>query len=104
MQSELKRKRLSVVDDINFDSNEISTKIDDSNEDFKVVLNTSTSSSIKNSQMRLKLPALAMACDRTGISDRSTATIASAILQDVGIILIDTKKKCDRYNESSQRK
>jgi len=42
--------------------------------------------------MRLKLPALAMACDRTGISNRSAATIASAILQDVGIISIDTKK------------
>ncbi|KAL4084226.1 hypothetical protein QTP88_028052 [Uroleucon formosanum] len=58
----------------------ISTEIDDSDENFIAV---STSSSIKNSQMRLKLPALAMAYDRTGISDRSAATIASAILKDV---------------------
>lgn len=91
MQSELKKKSLSVVDEINFDSDERSTEIDDSDEDFRSVLNTSTSPSIKISQMRLKLPALAMACDRTGISDRSAATIASAILQDVGIISIDTK-------------
>lgn len=67
-------------------------------------MNTSTSSSINNSQMRLKLPALAMVCDRTGISDRSAATIASAILQDVGIISIDTKKNViDRMKVRRER-
>ncbi|CAI6354166.1 unnamed protein product [Macrosiphum euphorbiae] len=54
--------------------------------------------------MRLKLPALAMACDRTGISDRSAATIASAILQDVGIISVDTKKNViDRMKVRRER-
>lgn len=32
------------------------------------------------------LPALARACDRYGVSDRSAAAIASAVLEDVGII------------------
>lgn len=52
----------------------------------------STYSANKQSQMRLELPALALACDRTGISDRTAATIASAILQDVGIIKTDDKQ------------
>ena len=95
---------MSVVNEINFNSDEVSTEIDDSDEDFIAVLNTPTSSSIKNSQMRLKLPALAMACDRTGISDRSAATIASAILQDVGIISVDTKKNViDRMKVRRER-
>lgn len=50
----IKKKSLSVVDEITFDSNKISTEIDDSGEDFRSVLNTSTSHSIKISQMRLK--------------------------------------------------
>lgn len=32
------------------------------------------------------LPELARACDRYGVSDRSAAAIASAVLEDVGII------------------
>jgi len=35
----------------------------------------STYSANKQSQMRLELPALALACDRTGISDRTAATL-----------------------------
>ncbi|CAI6376528.1 unnamed protein product [Macrosiphum euphorbiae] len=66
----IEKKKLSVVNEINFNSDEVSTEIDDSDEDCIAVLNTLTSSSIKNSQMRFKLPALAMACDRTEISDR----------------------------------
>jgi len=52
----------------------------------------STYSANKQSQMRLDLSALALACDRTGISDRTAATIAIAILQDVGIIKTDDKQ------------
>ncbi|KAF2893366.1 hypothetical protein ILUMI_12807 [Ignelater luminosus] len=37
-------------------------------------------------QMRDKLLLVAPACDRTGISDRSAAIIAFAVLRDVGII------------------
>jgi hypothetical protein len=46
-------------------------------------------SSVSGTPARLKrdLPALARACDRHGISDRSAAAIASAVLQDFGLIL-----------------
>lgn len=33
-----------------------------------------------------QFPQLALACDRTGISDRSAATIVSAVLEDVGLV------------------
>ena len=36
--------------------------------------------------MRVKLSSVASACDRHGLSDRAAASIASAVLQDVGII------------------
>lgn len=43
--------------------------------------------------MRVKLPTVASACDRTGVSDRAAAAIASAVLKDVGIITEDNKSK-----------
>jgi hypothetical protein len=36
--------------------------------------------------MRLKLPALATACDKTGVSDRAAAMISSAVIEDVGLL------------------
>ena len=36
--------------------------------------------------MRLSLPCLASACDRRMVSDRSAAAIASAVLEDVGLV------------------
>lgn len=45
------------------------------------------------SQMRLQLPSLAQACDRTGISDRSAAIIVSAVLKDVGIVTKEDPSK-----------
>ncbi|CAG4957331.1 unnamed protein product [Parnassius apollo] len=35
---------------------------------------------------KLNLSSLALACDRTGVSDRAAAIIASSVLKDVGII------------------
>ncbi|CAG9792722.1 unnamed protein product [Diatraea saccharalis] len=35
---------------------------------------------------RFSLPSLALACDRTGVSDRAAAIIASSVLKDVGIV------------------
>lgn len=65
---------------------------------------SSTYSANKQSQMRLELPALALACDRTGISDRTAATIASAILQDVGIIkTYDKEHVIDRMKIRRER-
>ena len=40
----------------------------------------------KFNQMRVKLPSVASACDRLGLSDRAAASIASAVLQDIGIV------------------
>ena len=42
-------------------------------------------------QMRVNLPSLTLACDRTGVSDRSAAIIASAVLQDFGVVTSDDK-------------
>lgn len=36
--------------------------------------------------MRLELSNVARECDRHGVSDRCTALIVSAVLQDVGIV------------------
>jgi len=36
--------------------------------------------------MRLPLPTLARECDRYGLSDRAAASLASAVLQDVGLV------------------
>lgn len=45
------------------------------------------------SQMRVHLNKLALVCDRAGVSDRSAAMIASAVLQDVGIVNEKDKSK-----------
>lgn len=39
--------------------------------------------------MRIKLPSLAIACDRTGVSDRAAAIIANAVLEDIGALSKD---------------
>lgn len=39
--------------------------------------------------MRLKLPSVALACDRTGVSDRAAALIANAVLEDLGMVSKD---------------
>lgn len=57
------------------------------------------------SQMRLTLPSLAQACDRTGVSDRSAAIIANAVLKDVGLISKEeTSKIIDRSKIRRERK
>lgn len=57
------------------------------------------------SQMRLALPSLAQACDRTGVSDRSAAIIANAVLKDVGLISKEEKSKIiDRSKIRRERK
>ena len=39
-----------------------------------------------NKQMRLSLPTVATACDRHGLSDRAASSLATAVLQDMGIV------------------
>jgi hypothetical protein len=45
-----------------------------------------SSSSTGNLRLKRDLPALARACDRVGVSDRAAAAIASAVLEDFGMI------------------
>lgn len=53
---------------------------------------------------RLNLPSLALACDRTGVSDRAAAIIASSVLKDVGIISSnDTSSVIDRSKLRRER-
>ena len=42
-------------------------------------------------RMNVALPTVARICDQYGISDRSAAAVASAVLQDIGIITADEK-------------
>ncbi|KAJ8930507.1 hypothetical protein NQ314_016691 [Rhamnusium bicolor] len=53
--------------------------------------------------MRLKLPSGALACDRTGVSDRAAAIIANAVLEDIG--MVSKKQLCNdnRQNENQER-
>lgn len=39
-----------------------------------------------SSQMRISLPSMTAICDRTSISDRSVAIIASFVLQDMNLV------------------
>lgn len=70
---------------------------------------TNSKSSIEEScpstsQMRLKLPSLAQACDRTGVSDRSAAIIVNAALTDMGILTKeDPSKIVDRSKIRRER-
>lgn len=59
----------------------------------------------RSKQMRINLPSLAQACDRTGVSDRSAAIIASAVLKDIGLVTIEeTCKIIDRSKIRRERK
>lgn len=58
----------------------------------------------KNQQMRIQLTAFAKTCDRHGISDRSAAALASAVLHDVGIVTPeDPSKIIDRSKVRRER-
>ncbi|KAL4720314.1 hypothetical protein ACJJTC_013568 [Scirpophaga incertulas] len=53
---------------------------------------------------RLSLLSLALACDRTGVSDRAAAMIASSVLKDVGIVSSnDTGSVIDRSKLRRER-
>ncbi|VEN46785.1 unnamed protein product [Callosobruchus maculatus] len=55
-------------------------------------------------QMRQKLSSFARECDRHGISDRTAASISSALLQDIGFISeTDTSKVIDRNKVRRER-
>lgn len=50
------------------------------------------------------LPSLGAVCDRTGVSNRSAALIATSVLQDHGIITDENKESIiDRHKVTRQR-
>lgn len=63
-----------------------------------------TPESKRQKMMTVRLPSLAKACDRTGISDRAAAIIASSVLQDMRIVSPnDTSKVIDRSKIRRER-
>nr|CAI5861111.1 unnamed protein product [Callosobruchus analis] len=63
-----------------------------------------SSSKTKENQMRYRLENLATACDRTGVSDRSASLIASAVLQDVGLISNEDTSTSQAIDRNKQRR
>lgn len=86
----MRRNMMLKVEETNEDISEESTSLKSSDSEFdsNEVLTSLSKPPEKpsTSQMRVKLPSLASICDRTGVSDRAAASIASAVLQDVGVI------------------
>lgn len=72
------------------DDDDMSVMSDDSDFDFEMLANTPSKPTptriAKGNQMRVKLPSVALACDRHGLSDRAAASITSAVLQDIGVV------------------
>jgi hypothetical protein len=61
-------------------------------------------SNLTPKQMRIQLPTVARECDRWGISDRSAAAVATAVLQDIGIVSEnDTSNVVDRSKIRRER-
>ena len=59
----------------------------------------------ESNQLRIKLTSLGRTCDRFRISDRAGATVASAALQDFGVITTQEKSKVvDKSKRRRQRK
>lgn len=59
----------------------------------------------RTKQMRISLPNLAQACDRTGVSDRAASLITNSVLQDLSIILVEHHDKIiDRSKIRRERK
>ena len=59
----------------------------------------------RNQKLTTSLPSLAQACDKTGVSDRSAAVIATSILHDIGIVSpIKLTEVIDRNKIRRERK
>ena len=57
---------------------------------YQKITDDETPSTSKAGQIRISLPNLAIACDRTGVSNRSAAINARSVLHDIGIVSKDT--------------
>jgi len=66
---------------------------------------TSSQGAACSKQMRRKLPKLAKLCDRFGVSDRAGASIATAVLEDCGVVSqTESGDVIDRYKLRRERK
>lgn len=94
-------KQLDVCDEISSTEDEVETSDDSDDDD---ICSNKQQQKTTDKQMRIKLPSLALACDRHGVSDRAAAGIASAVLQDVGVIhKDDVSKVIDRNKVRRER-
>lgn len=110
-QSVLQTLSISPETIMTADTSDDSISLSDSNKDpdFHTTLTSDaplpSTSKIQPNQMRHRLENLATACDRTGVSDRSASIIASAVLQDVGLISKrDSSKVIDRSKLRRERR
>lgn len=108
-QSNCKEKKVVAKPDVIAAAETIDSTTEDekSDEDYmpraKRHCKSSTDTSETN-QMTVRLPSLAKACDRTGVSDRSAAIIATSVLQDLGVVSPkDTSKIIDRSKIRRER-
>lgn len=69
-----------------------SREMRDSIGDIEPVLSTSAGQKTTVKYNTVSLPKLASVCDRYGVSNRSAAAIASAVLQDVGLVSADKNR------------
>ncbi|KAF2889259.1 hypothetical protein ILUMI_16914, partial [Ignelater luminosus] len=54
-------------------------------------------------QTRIKLPTIAQACDRTKVSNRTTAVLVNAVLKDLGVATKKANKVIDRSKIRKER-
>lgn len=97
--SRLKSETKTKPDEVFSDSSSLSQQDTDSDEEFKPTTSTSAN------DISLAIPSLAKAIDRAGLSSRKGAMIASAVLEDVGLITkSDTSHVIDKCKLDRQRK
>jgi len=79
---------------------------DDNGELLDIMQQAALSTSVDSASRNIyKFPALARACDRHGLSDRSAAAIATAVLEDIGVVTaVDSSNVIDRSKIRRERK
>ena len=90
----VRTKEMTNVADIMIDDDDNDDDGDDPGDiSFTLPPSPKTPKTQKKTQMRVKLPAVAMAYDRHGLSDRAAASITTAVLHDFGIVTADDSSK-----------
>uniref|UniRef100_A0A6P7FUP4 Uncharacterized protein LOC114334341 n=1 Tax=Diabrotica virgifera virgifera TaxID=50390 RepID=A0A6P7FUP4_DIAVI len=76
------RQTETVIQDVTLRESDSSDSVSETSETNYQSIASSSQSCENIGQMRISLPKLAKACDRTGVSDRPAAIIATAVLED----------------------